>query len=264
MILDVPVMADPLYLYLPPKSSQYGTLRPTKLHKIKNLPHQIRGGVLIAWHWCYAVWGSDATVPSVSEGAIPEHSVCGSRSEPCARRYRLCHGGKTTSPPPQHSTVPSFLTPQVWCHPALTEVNSPSGGVARPKRSSPQQATEPSVLTPQVWLLAALTEMNFPSGGVAWPSSFKPQHWTEPSDLNPQVWLPPGSSESLPATMKQADPPPTTKTSYFAALPHRRINAAPILLPAAKSGQTCRPGEPLAPSRQLPRISGRSLELFEQ
>ena len=32
-----PTKLDSLYLDLPPKSSQYGTLRPTKLHQIKNL-----------------------------------------------------------------------------------------------------------------------------------------------------------------------------------------------------------------------------------
>ena len=42
--------------------------------------------------------------------------------------------------------------------PALTEANSPWGGVASPYSSSPQQTTEPSVVTPQVWPLPALTE----------------------------------------------------------------------------------------------------------
>ena len=84
------------------------------------------------------------------------------------------------SSPPQQATEPSTLKPQVWTHSALTEANSPSGGVAWPYLSSPQQATEPSILTPQVWSNPALTEANSPSGGVASPSS-SPQQATEPS-----------------------------------------------------------------------------------
>ena len=66
------------------------------------------------------------------------------------------------------------LTPQVWSPPALTETNCPSGGEARPARSSPQQVTEASGLTPQVWFPPALTEVNCPPGGVASPSSSLP------------------------------------------------------------------------------------------
>ena len=70
---------------------------------------------------------------------------------------------------PQHSTEPSVLTPQVWSSPALTEANSPVGGVARLRLSLPQHSTEPSVLTPQVWNLPVLTEANSPDRGVASP-----------------------------------------------------------------------------------------------
>ena len=35
-----------------------------------------------------------------------------------------------TEPPPQHSTNPSVLIPQVWLPPALTEAKEPSGGRA--------------------------------------------------------------------------------------------------------------------------------------
>ena len=61
--------------------------------------------------------------------------------------------------------------------PALTEENSPDGGVAWPETLpsasslEPQQATAPPVLTPQVWLSPALTEENSPDGGVAWPET---------------------------------------------------------------------------------------------
>ena len=43
------------------------------------------------------------------------------------------------------------------------------GGVAWPSSSLPQQATEPSRCTPQVWSRPALTQANSPAGGVAWP-----------------------------------------------------------------------------------------------
>lgn len=46
-----------------------------------------------------------------------------------ASSYLPNHGGNTIEGP-QHSTEPSRFTPQVWSHPALTEVNSPPGGVA--------------------------------------------------------------------------------------------------------------------------------------
>ena len=92
---------------------------------------------------------------------------------------------------PQHWTEPSRLTPQVWYSPALTEVNSPPGGLA-----SPQHWTAPSSLSPQVWPLPALTEANFPLGGVAMPRQLRPQHWTEPSRCTPQVWLYPALTEA--------------------------------------------------------------------
>ena len=43
---------------------------------------------------------------------------------------------------------------------------------------APQQTTEPSALTPQVWPPPALTEANSPSGGVDWPYSLRPQQAT--------------------------------------------------------------------------------------
>ena len=43
--------------------------------------------------------------------------------------------------------------------------NSPSGGEDSPYSSSPQHLTVPSVLTPQVWCTPALTEANAPSDG---------------------------------------------------------------------------------------------------
>ena len=79
---------------------------------------------------------------------------------------------------PQHVTEPSNLKPQVWWNPALTEANSPSGGVAWPSWALPQQATEPATLTPQLWLDPALTDENFPSSGVASPSA--PVAWPSP------------------------------------------------------------------------------------
>ena len=45
----------------------------------------------------------------------------------------------------------------------------PPGGAVSPRACLPQQATEPSVLTPQEVLPLALTEANSPDGGVAWP-----------------------------------------------------------------------------------------------
>lgn len=79
---------------------------------------------------------------------------------------------------PQQATELSRFTPQVWSEPALTETNSPDGGLAWPTVLSsalvavfasldPQHSTEPSRLTPQVWKSPALTEANSPVGGVA-------------------------------------------------------------------------------------------------
>ena len=70
---------------------------------------------------------------------------------------------------PQQATEPSGLDPHVCSTPALTEANSPPGGVDWPKSSSPQQATEPSGLNPHVCPNPALTEANSPPGGVDWP-----------------------------------------------------------------------------------------------
>ena len=44
--------------------------------------------------------------------------------------------------------------------------HSPGSGVS-PRACLPQQATAPSSLTPQVWALPALTDANSPDGGVA-------------------------------------------------------------------------------------------------
>ena len=91
---------------------------------------------------------------------------------------------------------PSLLIPQVWSHPALTEVKEPAGGVAWPYSSLPQQATEPLLLTPQVCATLALTEVKEPAGGVAWPYSYLPQQATEQSPFTPQVWLSPALTET--------------------------------------------------------------------
>ena len=64
--------------------------------------------------------------------------------------------------------MPSFLTPQVWVSPALTDANAPSGGVAWPSSSLPQQARVSSSLNPQVWNHPALTETKAAPGGAAW------------------------------------------------------------------------------------------------
>ena len=58
--------------------------------------------------------------------------------------------------------MPSSLTPQVWKTPALTEANSPVGGLVWLYSLQPQQATVPSSLTPQVCLAPALTEAKAP------------------------------------------------------------------------------------------------------
>ena len=87
---------------------------------------------------------------------------------------------------PQQATEPSVFTPQVNSFPALTEVNSPYGGVAWRSESQPQQATEPSTMTPQLYPDPALTETNLPAGGMFWPSKSDPQQATEPSVITPQ------------------------------------------------------------------------------
>ena len=65
------------------------------------------------------------------------------------------------------SQCPSTLVGDVFVH--LYPAGVPSDAVDLPDISLPQQATEPSTLTPQVLLSSALTEANSPSGGVAWP-----------------------------------------------------------------------------------------------
>ena len=126
----------------------------------------------------------------------------------------LCSLPAPCQPQQSHRPVPPDPA-GVGSSPALTEANSPSGGVAWPhrrSRHSPQQATVPSRLTPQVCFLTrahrgelpfrrrgladsqssapaghrpvhphpagvvlpALTEANSPSGGVAWPGCHSP------------------------------------------------------------------------------------------
>ena len=68
---------------------------------------------------------------------------------------------------PQQSIEPSVLTPQVWLYPALTEANSPRGGMAWPWPLLPQQAAEPPALTPHVCQDPTLTEANSPVNGEA-------------------------------------------------------------------------------------------------
>ena len=46
-------------------------------------------------------------------------------------------------------------------------IQSPPPSV--PRACEPQQRTAPSGFTPQVWSYPALTEANSPAGGVAWP-----------------------------------------------------------------------------------------------
>ena len=52
------------------------------------------------------------------------------------------------------------LERRAWSHGAL-------GGVARPSSLKPQQVAERSTRIPQLWCSPASTEMNSPSGGVA-------------------------------------------------------------------------------------------------
>ena len=87
---------------------------------------------------------------------------------PALTAVNLPGGGVARPPPPspQQVAVPSVLTPQVCAVPALTEVNVPGGGVARPLSSLPQQRTEPPVVTAHVWRVLALTEANDAGGSV--------------------------------------------------------------------------------------------------
>ena len=48
---------------------------------------------------------------------------------PLTSIVRVGRRGLTKPLPPQQVTEPSVFTPQVWDHPALTEANSPPGGV---------------------------------------------------------------------------------------------------------------------------------------
>ena len=160
------------------------------------LPQRWRG--LDQQYWLPSIRRSRRSSPRRcgNHPALTEmNSTCSALASPCgAVSPRACM--------PQHSTEPSALTPQVWNAPALTDANSPAGGVAWPNESSPQHSTEPSVFTPQVWNHPALTEAKEPPGGVAWPttlpslSSLDPQHSTEPSVLTPQVWSAPALTEA--------------------------------------------------------------------
>ena len=53
---------------------------------------------------------------------------------------------------------PLVRTPQVTNVPALTDENSPGGGVDCPYSSLPQHASTPSVRTPHEWKLPVLTD----------------------------------------------------------------------------------------------------------
>jgi hypothetical protein len=51
---------------------------------------------------------------------------------------------------PQHATLSSLFTPQLWLEPVLTLLKTPVGGLDRPYKLDPQHATLLSLLTPQV------------------------------------------------------------------------------------------------------------------
>ena len=95
--------------------------------------------------------------------------------------------------------MPSLFSPHVCIEPALTELNSPAGGLAWPQSKalttpgslgippSPQQAIVASAPTPHPCAPPALTEENAPSGGVAWPPALRPQQATLRSTFTPHV-----------------------------------------------------------------------------
>jgi hypothetical protein len=69
---------------------------------------------------------------------------------------------------PQQAMVASVLTPHPKKIPTLTDVNVPTGGVARPYRLTPepQQAMVLSVFRPHANPAPALTDTNEPAGGI--------------------------------------------------------------------------------------------------
>ena len=87
-----------------------------------------------------------------------------------------------------------------------------------------------------MWSAPALTEANSPDGGVAWPSSLPkapsldPQHWTEPSALIPQVWYPQALTEANSTCADLASPSavnpracPVMETTLTLFHPERRL-----------------------------------------
>ena len=102
-----------------------------------------RLGARVDMSWPFRVHNHSRTSP---RAALNPVVVLGANVSTWTGRLRQPSGGATTVVP-QQATAPPALTPQVCHDPALTEENSPDGGVALPSASSPQHSTAPSSLT---------------------------------------------------------------------------------------------------------------------
>ena len=91
--------------------------------------------------------------------------ACADRFEHACRRV-----GLPALFQPQQVIVLSTRTPQLWCQPALTVLNSPVGASVSPALFQPQQVIVLSTRTPQLWCECALTVLNSPAGASASPS----------------------------------------------------------------------------------------------
>src|SRR3954454_13555443 len=90
--------------------------------------------------------------------------------------------------------LPFVLMPQVCWPPAVIAVNVAVGALSWPKELSPQHVTVPSIRSAQVWLLPTATLANGPVGGVEFPARSLPQQVRLPVGRTAQEWLPPASS----------------------------------------------------------------------
>jgi hypothetical protein len=105
---------------------------------------------------------------------------------------------------PQHTTVSSVRSPQLWNVPALTCLNVPAGGDACPKELLPQQVMVWSGRRPHTWEKPAEMWVNSPGGSVSCPPLSRPQQITVESP----VWM--AHAVKLPVVMYLALSPAGT------------------------------------------------------
>src|SRR5947208_95256 len=135
-------------------------------------PQHVREPPLMTAHPCVC-----PTARSMAWVAGGLTAPAGSPQHPRPPETRLPQAKGCPPPPaPQHTTLASVRTPQLWSPPAVTAVNVPAGAFVCPAPSSPQQAIVPSPFSAHEWLFPLLTWRNVPGGDASCPAELAPQH----------------------------------------------------------------------------------------